>query len=89
MPKSSPQKLKYQAAYNKRSDQKELGVDRRRERRHAIAEGKVSIGDNKDLAHKTAASNGGKTAPANLKVESESTNRDWRKGKSGYKVGRE
>lgn len=86
MPKSSPQKLAYQSAYNKRPDQKALGVERRRERRHAIAEGKVAIGDGKDLAHKIPASAGGKTAPGNLKVEAAKANRDWRKGQSGYKV---
>lgn len=86
MPKSSPQKLKYQAEYNKKPDQKEAGVERRKARRHAIADGKVAIGDGKDLAHKRAADNGGKAAPSNLKVEPASKNRDWRKGRSGYKV---
>lgn len=87
MPKSSPQKLAYQKAYNARPEQKALGVERRRERRHAIAEGKVAIGDGKDLAHKIPASEGGKTTPSNLKVQRASENRDWRKGRSGYKVG--
>lgn len=86
MPKSSEKKIAYQAAYNRQPAQKALGVERRRERRHAIADGKVAIGDGKDLAHKRAADNGGKTTPANLKVESASTNRDWRKGRKGYKV---
>lgn len=86
MPKSSPRKLAYQKAYNAQPAQKALGVERRRERRHAIADGKVAIGDGKDLAHKRAADNGGKTTPSNLKVEAASKNRDWRKGRSGYKV---
>lgn len=86
MPKSTAQKLAYQAKYNASPEQKALGVERRRERRHAIAEGKVAIGDGKDLAHKKAADNGGKTAPSNLKVEAASKNRDWRKGQNGYKV---
>lgn len=87
MPKSSAKKLAYQAEYNKRPDQKEAGVERRRARRHAIAEGKVAIGDGKDLAHKVPISGGGATTPSNLKVESASANRDWRKGRKGYKVG--
>jgi hypothetical protein len=86
MPKSSPAKLAYQAAYNKQSDQKEAGVERRKARRHAITDGKVAIGDGKDLAHKVALSRGGPTTQANLKVEDASKNRDWRKGQSGYKV---
>ena len=87
MPKSSPAKLAYQKKYNAQPEQKALGVERRRERRHAIAEGKVAIGDGKDLAHIKPASGGGKTTPSNLKVEDASKNRDWRKGRKGYKVG--
>ena len=87
MTKSSKAKLAYQKAYNATPKQKELGVERRRARRHAIAEGKVKIGDGKDLAHIVPADNGGKTVPGNLKVESASKNRDWRKGRKGYSVG--
>ena len=86
MPKSSPAKLAYQRAYNAQPEQKALGVDRRRERRHAITDGKVAIGDGKDLAHKRAAANGGGTKPGNLKVQAAGDNRDWRKGQKGYKV---
>lgn len=86
MPKSSPAKLAYQKKYNAQPEQKEAGVERRKARRHAIAEGKVAIGDGKDLAHKRASDNGGKATKDNLKVESASSNRDWRKGQSGYKV---
>ena len=85
MPKSSPAKLAYQKAYNSTPAQKAAGVARRKERRHEIAAGKVSIGDNKDIAHITALSRGGPTSPGNLKVESEAKNRGWRKA-SGYKV---
>jgi hypothetical protein len=85
MPKSTPEKLAYQKAYNARPSQKEAGVERRRERRHEIAAGKVAIGDGKDIAHIRPASGGGKTVPSNLKIESESKNRGWRKA-SGYKV---
>lgn len=87
MPKSTPQKLAYQKAYNATPEQKALGVERRRERRHEIAAGKVAIGDGKDIAHIVPASRGGKTVPSNLKVEDAKRNRDWRKGESGYKVG--
>lgn len=87
MPKSSAKKLAYQAAYNKQPDQKEAGVERRKARRHAIAAGRVAIGDGKDLAHKVPIESGGSSAKSNLKVESAKTNRGWRKGKSSYKVG--
>lgn len=84
--KSSPAKLAYQKAYNAQPEQKQRGVERRRERRHAIAAGKVAIGDGKDIAHIVAMDNGGKTVDKNLKIESASANRDWRKGQKGYKV---
>lgn len=87
MPKSSPAKLAYQKEYNKRPDQKEAGVERRRSRRQAIREGDVAIGDGKDLSHKKPISEGGSSSKGNLKVQSAAKNRDWRKGKSGYKVG--
>jgi len=86
MPKSSAEKLAYQKKYNAQPEQKALGVERRRERRHAIADGKVAIGDGKDLAHKHAADNGGKMTKGNVKVQDASDNRAWRKGQSGYKV---
>lgn len=85
MPKSSPAKLAYQKKYNARPDQKEAGVERRRTRRHMIAEGKVAIGDGKDIAHIKALDSGGKTVKSNLKIESAKENRGWRKS-GGYKV---
>jgi len=85
MPKSTPGKLKYQAEYNSRPDRKEVGVELRRARRQAIRDGKVAIGDGKDLAHKKAADNGGRAEPGNLVVQPASKNRGWRKA-SGYKV---
>jgi hypothetical protein len=86
MAKSTPEKLAYQRAYNAQPKQKELGVERRRERRHEIAAGKVAIGDGKDIAHIKPASAGGKTAPGNLKVEPAAKNRGWRANEAGYKV---
>ena len=84
--KSSAEKLAYQKKFNAQPAQKELGVERRRERRHEIAAGKVAIGDGKDIAHVKAASAGGKTVPSNLKVEPAAKNRAWREGEAGYKV---
>ena len=86
MPKSSKAKLAFQKAYNATPAQKEAGVERRRLRRQEIREGKVAIGDGKDLAHKVAMDNGGRTTEANVKVQSASKNRAWRRGGTGYKV---
>lgn len=85
MPKSTPGKLAYMKEYNKRPERKEAGVELRRARREAIREGKVAIGDGKDLAHKKAFDNGGKATPDNLVVQPAGRNRGWRKA-SGYKV---
>ena len=84
--KSTPQKLAAQAAYNAQPAQKDLGVERRRERRHEIAAGKVAIGDGTDIAHIQPASRGGKEVASNLKVEPAAKNRAWRAGEAGYKV---
>jgi hypothetical protein len=85
MAKSTPEKLAYQKAYNAQPAQEAAGVQRRRERRHEIAAGKVAIGDGKDIAHIKPLSGGGKTTKSNLKIESAKENRGWRKA-SGYKV---
>ena len=85
MPKSTPGKLAYMKEYNKRPERKEAGVELRRARREAIREGKVAIGDGKDLAHKKAFDNGGKAVDGNLTVQPASKNRGWRRS-SGYKV---
>lgn len=84
MPKTSAKKLAWQAAYNARPERKEIGVELRRARRQAIREGKVAIGDDKDIAHKRAADNGGR-GKGNLTVKPASKNRGWRKS-SGYRV---
>ena len=86
MAKSSAAKLAYQKAYNARPEEAAKGVERRRTRRHMIADGKVAIGDGKDVSHKVAMENGGKSAPSNVKVEAAADNRNWRKGRSGYSV---
>mgnify|MGYP001608250099 FL=1 len=86
MPKSTPQKLKYQKAYNAQPAQKKAGVERRRAERAAVRDGTSPIGDGKDIAHKVALDSGGKTVPGNLKLEVAKKNRDWRKGQRGYRV---
>lgn len=88
MPKSSPQKLAYQKAYNARPE----NVNRREANNAARAammkKGLVKKGDGKDVAHIVALDNGGRNAPGNLKVEAAAKNRGWRKA-SGYKVPRD
>ena len=86
MPKSSPAKLKWQAAYNARPENVNRREDNNRARYQAMKKGLVKKGDGKDVAHKVALDNGGSTDTGNLEVQSRSKNRSWRKGQSGYKV---
>ena len=84
MNKGGPTKAAYDKAYNARPDQ----VKKREARNNARAEmeraGKVHKGDGKDVDHKTPLKNGGSNAKSNLEVKSQTANRGWRKGKSGY-----
>lgn len=86
MPKSSPAKLKYQKTYNAQPENVAKRVKNNAARRDAIRDGKASVGDGKDVAHKVALENGGGNQPANLRVEARSKNRAWRRGQDGYKV---
>lgn len=84
MPKSTPKKLKYQRAYNARPAEKKKRAKNNAARRQALREGRVKKGDGKDVAHVKSLKAGGSNARSNLKVQSRSTNRGWRKGQSGY-----
>lgn len=84
MPKSSPQKLKFQKAYNARPEQTAKRVANNAARREAIREGRARVGDGKDVAHKKSLENGGSNARSNLQVQDRSTNRGWRKGSGSY-----
>lgn len=84
MPKSTPQKLKYQKEYNARPEEVKKRVMNNAARREAMADGRVKKGDGKDVAHKKALDNGGTNGKGNTMVQDRSTNRGWRKGKSNY-----
>jgi 5-methylcytosine-specific restriction endonuclease McrA len=81
--KSSKAKLAYQAAYNKRPEEKEKGVERRRLRRQLIREGAVKIGDGKDIDHKKPLDAGGGHGKKNARVTTQTENRGWRKKTPG------
>lgn len=86
MPKSTPAKLKYQKERNARPAEMEKRVDQNRARRHAIAAGKARVGDGTNVDHIRPLSAGGSESDKNTRVISESRNKGWRKGQSGYKV---
>ena len=79
MPKSSPEKLAYQKAYNAEPANVQKRVLNNAARREAISEGKVTKGDGNDVAHVKALDKGGKNTPGNTKVQDAGTNRAWRK----------
>ena len=81
--KGGPKKAQYDKEYNSRPEQKEARAQRNSARREAEREGKVSKGDGKDVAHKTAIKNGGTNADSNTRVVDKEDNRGWRKGKRG------
>ena len=56
-------------------------------RQAAIKAGDAKVGDGKDIGHKKALDNGGGNEKGNTQVQDRKTNRGWRKGESGYKVG--
>ena len=78
MPKSSPTKLATQAERNKRPEEVAKRVIYNRNRREAIAEGRVKVGDGKELDHKKPLDAGGSNTRSNIRVVDESTNKAWR-----------
>ena len=81
---STKQKLEYQKAYNARPAEVAKRVKNNAARREAIAAGKASIGDGKDIAHKKSLENGGGNGKGNTAVQARATNRGWRKGSGSY-----
>ena len=89
MPKSSPEKLAFQKAYNARPEETAKRVKNNAARAELIKEGRVKVGDGKDVDHKTPLENGGGNTPGNLRVTTEKTNRGWRKGSASYDPGKQ
>lgn len=85
MPKSTPQKLRYQKEYNARPENVNKREKNNAARAELMREGRVRKGDGKDVGHKRALENGGGNARSNLEVQSRKENRGWRRGQSGYK----
>ena len=79
MPKSSKQELETKAKYNKRPDVQKKRVAQNKARRQAIADGRASKGDGKDVHHVKPLDKGGSAEKSNTKVVSKKTNRGWRK----------
>ena len=78
MPKSTAAKLKYMSAYESSPKEVEKRVERNRARRHAIADGKVRVGDGNDIDHKKMLDLGGSGKDSNTRVVPAAKNRGWR-----------
>ena len=84
MTKSTKRKLEYQKAYNARPEEVKKRVANNAARREMMKEGKVRVGDGKDVAHKKSLENGGGNAKGNTVVQDRATNRGWRRGSGSY-----
>jgi hypothetical protein len=78
MTKSSDTKLAYQANRQKAPAEVEKRVARNKARRHAIADGKVKVGDGLQIDHIKPLSKGGSTKDSNTRVVSTKKNEGWR-----------
>ena len=83
MAKSTPQKLRYQKAYNARPENVNKRERNNAARREAIRDGEARVGDGKDVDHKRPLRKGGSNSSSNLRVVDRGANRGWRKGHSG------
>ena len=79
MTKSSKQELATKAAYNARPENVAKRVKNNAARRELIREGKVHVGDGKDVDHKQQLDKGGGNDRKNLRVLDQKSNRGWRK----------
>lgn len=79
MPKSSKAKLAYQKEYNARPENVVKREKNNQARAQLIKEGKVHVGDGKDVDHKKMLDQGGTNARSNLHAVPASQNRGWRK----------
>jgi len=78
MPKSSDKELRTKAAYNRKPSVQKKRVAQNKARRQAIADGRASRGDGKDVHHVKPLDKGGSTDKSNTKVTTRKKNRGWR-----------
>jgi hypothetical protein len=81
MPKSSPQKLRFQKKYNAEAENIRKRVLNNQARAEAMKNGLVHKGDGLEVDHKKMLDAGGTNADGNLRVIPAKKNRGWRKTK--------
>ena len=83
MNKGGAKKAAYDKAYNARPEEVAKRVKRNQARAKMESAGKVSKGDGKDVDHKKPLSKGGTTTRGNLRVESATANRSYKRTSKG------
>lgn len=87
MPSSPGYKRNYsksgEGAYDSKPLVKKKRAKRNLARRQLMKEGKVKVGDGKDVDHKKPLSKGGSTKRSNLRAVSATKNRSYSRTKSG------
>lgn len=71
-------------SYHGKPEQIKKRDQRNAARKEMEKKGLVKKGDGKDVDHKVPLDRGGSNHKSNLRVTSQTANRGWRKGKSGY-----
>lgn len=79
MPYKNPADRASYPAYDQKPDVKKKRAARNKARAMLEREGKVHKGDGKDVDHKKPLSKGGATTRSNLRVESASANRSFKR----------
>lgn len=74
--------------YESSPAQKHNRALRNKARREMERDGKAKKGDGKDVGHKKPLDKGGSNRPSNWAMQTETSNRSWRKGRKGYDVPR-
>lgn len=74
------QTKKLDRGYNARPENVAKRVKNNQARATLMKEGKVHVGDGKDVDHETPLRSGGSNKRSNLRVKSRSANRGWRDG---------
>jgi len=69
--------------YNSRPEQRKARSERTIARNQAIADGRVSRGDGKDIDHRVPLSKGGTNSKSNQRVVSASSNRSFSRNSDG------
>jgi hypothetical protein len=81
MPRN-PRRYDLERKYDGKPEVKEKRAARNRARRKLENEGKVQVGDGKDVDHKTPLSKGGGNGRSNLRVKDASENRSYPRTRS-------